>query len=246
MAAVFGQSPGNLVRGYTFEFTFTESDGVAPAVDEVDEYLIVERTNNRSERIGQADGEDYLWNFTYAKVPPRGATLDLEIDNPPDQSDVPEEEREPYYVTQGFTMEFSNPFEGTFTYTVTDSEDQTGTASGTFVLVRGPWQDLQQDPGSGWANSQWYGNVYVIGYPWCFQEEEGWVYVNAEEQNDMWQYREGVAWHWTAEGTFPWCYEPDGENPGEGRWLFLYTGDPDSEFTVFFIGGTDQTIVLPK
>lgn len=76
-------------------------------------------------------------------------------------------------------------------------------------------------PGSfagDWYQSEWFGPVYTVFFPWVYKPELGWLYVLSVEDS-KWFYQPAIGWMWTAPTTFPYLYRYNSPS-----WLGLIEG----------------------
>ncbi|KAF0094385.1 MAG: Na-Ca exchanger/integrin-beta4 [Puniceicoccaceae bacterium 5H] len=75
-------------------------------------------------------------------------------------------------------------------------------------------------PGAGGEKSiPWLGMVWDTAYPWIYQPNHGWWFVNANDPAGAWHFDRQLGWIWVMPEPYPYLYVSE-----RGEWLYYLEG----------------------
>ena len=75
-------------------------------------------------------------------------------------------------------------------------------------LEPGSWLNGMESLGSGWSNSDWFGQLRRFeGTDWIFHSELGWLYSANNQSGGVWLWDQNKGWCWTQKGVWPYLYQ---------------------------------------
>ncbi len=85
-----------------------------------------------------------------------------------------------------------------------------------------------EDVDPNWAESDWYGLVHDIPYPWVYHPAHRWVSVDGSDEENLYLFDEGIGWYWTGYQAYPYLFSLT-----LSKWLYFHpqTQAPNRMFT---------------
>ncbi len=70
------------------------------------------------------------------------------------------------------------------------------------------WPDAQETP-EGWKHVDWFGHLTDNYFPWIFHSDHGWLFVDADNAEEIKLWSESLGWWLTSESLYPTFYALD-------------------------------------
>jgi endonuclease I len=62
------------------------------------------------------------------------------------------------------------------------------------------------DLDANWKDSEWFGPIHTVPYPWTYHPTHHWIYIDSDSPDSIIQYDEYLGWFWTKENLYPIAY----------------------------------------
>jgi endonuclease I len=78
---------------------------------------------------------------------------------------------------------------------------------------------LNKLPDSEYKQSPWMGFVIDDQYPWTYHNEHGWIFIDAERDDDVWFLDNSLGWFFTSSVFYPYLY-----SSSLSQWIYYLSG----------------------